>query len=112
MTQAVAIQPTYFLPRVQRGQLYARLHLWPEAANDYAVALKDEGFLRFTTSMAGSTGTVAIYSSRDNAFESIVKEVSRSVDGSSRRTQVVDVARIAGGEDIMAVNQHEHCDRF
>ncbi|WDQ16320.1 serine/threonine protein kinase [Rhodopirellula sp. P2] len=36
---AVEIQPSYYLPRVQRAQLYARLHLWPEAAKDYAIAL-------------------------------------------------------------------------
>ena len=36
---AVAIQPAYLLPRVQRGQLYARIYLWAEAAEDYSVVL-------------------------------------------------------------------------
>ncbi len=36
---AVAIQPSYYLPRVQRAQLFTRLGLWPEAATDYAMAI-------------------------------------------------------------------------
>ncbi|EMI27904.1 serine/threonine protein kinase [Rhodopirellula europaea] len=36
---AVEIQPSYDLPRVQRAQLFSRLRLWPEAAQDYAIAL-------------------------------------------------------------------------
>jgi serine/threonine protein kinase len=37
---AVAIQPSYYLPRVQRAQLFIRLGLWPEAAQDYAMAMQ------------------------------------------------------------------------
>lgn len=37
---AVAIQPSYHLPRVQRAQLFTRLGLWDEAANDYAMAIE------------------------------------------------------------------------
>ncbi|TWU35700.1 Serine/threonine-protein kinase PknB [Novipirellula aureliae] len=36
---AISIQPTFFLPRVQRAHLYARIYLWPEAAKDYLIAL-------------------------------------------------------------------------
>ncbi|MCG6158013.1 serine/threonine-protein kinase [Rubinisphaera margarita] len=36
---AVEIQPSYYLPRVQRAQLFTRLGLWPEAAQDYAKAI-------------------------------------------------------------------------
>ncbi|QDS97875.1 serine/threonine protein kinase [Adhaeretor mobilis] len=37
---AVSIQPSFYLPRVQRAQLFTRLGLWPEAATDYAKAIE------------------------------------------------------------------------
>ena len=39
-TDAVQIQPGYYLPYVQRAQMYVRLKLWREAADDYAQALE------------------------------------------------------------------------
>ena len=36
---AVSMQPAYYLPRVQRAQLYTRIGLWPEAGSDYAIAM-------------------------------------------------------------------------
>ncbi|MEO1524123.1 MAG: serine/threonine-protein kinase [Planctomycetota bacterium] len=38
--EAVRIQPDYFLPYVQRAQLYTRLRLWDQAARDYQTALR------------------------------------------------------------------------
>lgn len=40
LTDATSLQPSYYLPWVLRGQLYARLHLWNEAAMDYQQALE------------------------------------------------------------------------
>ncbi|MEM9644305.1 MAG: serine/threonine-protein kinase [Planctomycetota bacterium] len=37
--RAVAMQPSYFLPWVQRAQFFLRLGLWENAASDYADAL-------------------------------------------------------------------------
>ncbi|QDV24681.1 serine/threonine protein kinase [Aureliella helgolandensis] len=39
LIEARDLQPTYYLPWVMRGQLYARLNLWSEAADDYKRAL-------------------------------------------------------------------------
>lgn len=38
-SNAIQLQPSYFLPWVQRGQMYARLHLWTEAAEDFSKAI-------------------------------------------------------------------------
>lgn len=38
-TQATELQPSYYLPWVVRGQFYARLNMWQEAAEDYQRAL-------------------------------------------------------------------------
>lgn len=38
-SRAVEIQSSYYLPWVLRGQLYARLYLWEDAARDYEQAL-------------------------------------------------------------------------
>lgn len=38
-SEAIRLQPNYFLPWVQRAQLMTRLRLWPEAAHDYSQAL-------------------------------------------------------------------------
>ncbi|TWU32198.1 serine/threonine protein kinase [Novipirellula artificiosorum] len=69
---AVAIQPTFFLPRVQRGQLYARIYLLPEAARDYAFAL-DTGA---STSQPQWWGVPALflYTGHDDAFARLSKQ--------------------------------------
>ena len=38
-TRATELQPNYYLPWVVRGQLYARLYMWKESAEDYQRAL-------------------------------------------------------------------------
>ena len=70
--EAVAVQPTYFLPRVQRGQLYARLYLWPEAADDYAVAL-DVGASALQPQWRG-VPALLLYTGRDRAFDRLTQK--------------------------------------
>ena len=74
---AVAIQPTYFLPRVQRAQLYARIHLWPEAADDYAFALNSGA----STSQPQWLGVPALffYTGHDEAFLQLAQQFQRQL---------------------------------
>ncbi len=38
-SEAVQLQPNYYLPWLQRAQMYVRLKLWDQAAEDYSAAL-------------------------------------------------------------------------
>jgi serine/threonine protein kinase len=69
---AVAIQPGYYLPRVQRAQLFTRLGLWPEAAKDYAKAIETGA----STSGPQWWGVPALflYMGYDDAFSRITEQ--------------------------------------
>ncbi len=69
---AVAIQPSYHLPRVQRAQLFTRLGLWPEAAKDYATAIESGA----ATSQPQWWGVpvLYLYTGHDAAFRRISEQ--------------------------------------
>lgn len=69
---AVLIQPNYYLPRVQRAQLFTRLSLWPEAAKDYALAIETGA----ASSQPQWWGVPALflYTGHDEALAKILKQ--------------------------------------
>ncbi|QDU44672.1 Serine/threonine-protein kinase PknB [Symmachiella dynata] len=75
---AVTIQPSYYLPRVQRAQLFTRLGLWPEAAKDFAMAIETGA----STSQSQWWGVPALflYTGQNDAFRQISEQ---------RRDQIV-----------------------
>ncbi len=75
---AVEMQPNYYLPRVQRAQLYTRLLLWPEAAEEYAMAL-NSGAL---TSQPHWWGVPALflYTGHDDGFARLSAQYRRQLD--------------------------------
>ncbi|MGB7326341.1 MAG: serine/threonine-protein kinase, partial [Rubripirellula sp.] len=78
---AVAIQSTYFLPRVQRAQLYARIRLWPEAANDYRIAL-DTGASTAQPQWWG-VPSLFLYTGHDQAFAQVVSQYRQQLSQES-----------------------------
>lgn len=74
---AVEMQPNYFLPRVQRAQLYARLCLWPESAEDFSIAL-DTGA---STSQPQWWGVAALflYTGQNDSYQRLSQQYHRQL---------------------------------
>lgn len=74
---AVSIQPSYYLPRVQRGRLYGILKLWPEASEDYANAM----ILGAPTSGPEWWGVPALlaYTNNDDAFQRLEAQRQKAI---------------------------------
>lgn len=64
--RAVQMQPSYFLPWMQRAQLYIRLKLWQEAADDFHIAL-DLGAPTDSPQWAG-VGALFLWTGEEQAY--------------------------------------------
>ncbi len=69
--EAVAIQPGYYLPRLQRAQFYTQLWLWPEAADDLRVAF-DSGVVTSQPQWWG-VPSLFLYAGHHAAFQKIAR---------------------------------------
>ncbi len=78
---AVAMQPSYYFPRIQRAQLYTRLRLWPEAAKDYRVAMETGA----ATNQPQWWGTPALFClvGYEDAFERLAQQNLRRLTKNS-----------------------------
>jgi serine/threonine protein kinase len=76
--QAIDLQPSFYLPWVQRGQLYSQLHLWQEATNDFAKALT----LGAPTGQPQWMGAGALFAlfSQTESFEALVVQERKRLD--------------------------------
>jgi hypothetical protein len=76
--QAIDLQPSFYLPWVQRGQLYSQLHLWQEANNDFAKAIT----LGAPTDQPQWMGAGALFAlfSQTEAFEALVVQERKRFD--------------------------------
>ena len=70
--KALRLQPSFYLPWVQRGQLYSQLHLWEESASDFAKAIT----LGAPTDQPQWAGTGALFAlaKQMTAFETLVQQ--------------------------------------
>ncbi len=76
--QAIDLQPSFYLPWVQRGQLYSQLHLWQEATNDFAKAIS----LGAPTDQPQWMGAGALFAlfAQTESFEALVAQERKRLD--------------------------------
>ena len=108
--QAVNLQPSFYLPWVQRGQLYSQLHLWNEAASDFAKAIATGA----PTDQPQWTGTGALFvlANESNALEILAEQerkrfenAATDFDWQSLRNCIVSM-RSFGKKDWAKVAAH------
>lgn len=102
---AVAIQPSYFLPRVQRAQLFTKLGLWPEAAKDYAIAL-ETGASRSGPPWWG-VPALFVYTGHDDAFRRISEQRRDEILKSPTRSQWMLLRDLVTATDNSTTIDHE-----
>lgn len=107
---AVSIQPTYFLPRIQRAQLYSELFLWTEAAEDYRFVL-NSGVATSQPQWMGVTA-LFLYTAHEDAFVQLAKQhrVQLLADPHEPKWSTLRALLICGTDDAWAL-RHGYAER-